>query len=382
MSRRILAGLLVALLLGALAYGLIVRLEQHTSRIHVGYSGEAQRNPLLAAERFLNAMGIPAHSYERPVRRTELPPVDGTLVITTQRNTLSDADAEALRDWLRRGGHLIVVARQDYAAEGGEAVKDELLNALGIHIYVNDLEADDAGELPAMDVDLPQAEDFLRIDFNPYFRLDASSAGVKLVVEDDLGARLVHITLEQGQLTALADLDFLSNDRIGDYDHAAFLWHLVNLAGPPTKVWLVYNDDMPPLWQWLWQQAWTLVVSLALLLGVWLAGSLRRFGPMVPPPQPGRRSLLEHIEASGRFLWQQGQRRRLASGIEDALDERLRTAHPGWASLNREQRAQRLADIGPLSTQEAQALLATPSINSPEHFTRYVRKLVGIRKTL
>ncbi len=57
-----------------------------------------------------------------------------------------------------------------------------------------------------------------------------------------------------------------------------------------------------------------------LLLTLWLWRVGGRFGPLESEPPHGRRSLREHLEAAGTFLW----RRRAGGAMLTAVRQRLR----------------------------------------------------------
>jgi hypothetical protein len=196
------------------------------------------------------------------------------------------------------------------------------------------------------------------------------------------GIRLIHAHYGSGRVTVLSDLDFLHNDHIGELDHAEFFYHLLHLGGDPGKLWLVHNEDMPALWKWLWQHTWPLIISLIALCAAWLRAKMTRFGPLLPIPNRKRRRLLEHIDASGHFLWNQGQQRYLINSVQSALERRLLRRHPGWATLSPKQRETTLAKINQLSIQHMHSLLHAPAPDDAQSFTRRIKLLENIRRTL
>jgi hypothetical protein len=120
-------------------------------------------------------------------------------------------------------------------------------------------------------------------------------------------------------VTVLPSFAFLMNRSIGEFDHAEFGWRLGAGRDGARPVMLFLKMDSPPFLDWLWREAWTVVIAAAMLLALWLARIVPRFGPLAPDPAPVRRSLLEHIVASGRFLWSRGQ----AAYLLEALRERV-----------------------------------------------------------
>jgi hypothetical protein len=73
----------------------------------------------------------------------------------------------------------------------------------------------------------------------------------------------------------------------------------------------------PPFLEWVRRDAWPVLAAAALLLVLWLARIIPRFGPLVPDAPPVRRSLLEHVVASGRFLWSRGAGAELVEAVSE-----------------------------------------------------------------
>ncbi|MEN8132909.1 MAG: DUF4350 domain-containing protein [Pseudomonadota bacterium] len=375
--------LLIALpLIGAVGWWITTNLERKEIEIKVGYQGEAKANPLLAARRFIKGMGIPAETLPSLLQTQRLPPVDDTLVIATQRAAVVPQHHDLLLDWVNQGGHLILAARQADMSPAGTEIRDDLLNSLGISVYAAENDESSIEDITLLDIDLPQARDFLVIELSRFFSFRPKDINPDFVLEDEQGIYLIHARHGKGHVSVLCELGFISNGRIGKYDQAEFLWHLLHLAGAVNKVWLVHTEQMPPLWQWLWQHGWPLIIGLMLLLGAWLGVSMPRFGPLLPLPAPRRRRLLEHIEASGRFLWGQGQQRHLLNSVESALERRLLAHHPGWTTLSYPRREQLLAEFNQLAVQDIHALLHDSPTDDAQAFTRRIQLLESIRKKL
>ena len=104
MSRlAILVTLLILSLLGGAGYWISQQLEKREIELPTGLRGEAAVNPLLAAERFLTAMGLattPLDDTSRLLRK--LGPTD-VLLIASDRQTLGQQRTTALLEWVTRG---------------------------------------------------------------------------------------------------------------------------------------------------------------------------------------------------------------------------------------------------------------------------------------
>jgi len=354
--------------------------EQVPEKEWVRPSAEARHNPLLAAGRFLRAMGVPAEDVDSLQQLEQLPATDAVLVITTERLTLVESHYDRLFDWVRAGGHLVVRSRdfewdsdaEDWQLQGGQ---DPLLARLDLGIEHTDYLTG------PVEVPLQAADEPLAVDFDNWIHFTGAQADDR-VIQSDARTHLVHRHLGEGGITLLGPMQFINNWYIGDHDHAEFLWHLVHLQHVPSQVWLVRFDEMPGLPVWLWRHAPALILSLGLLFLAWLLAAGQRFGPLVPVPPPTRRRLLEHIEAAGHYLWRHDRRQALVDDVRQALDARLCRVHPGWAELPVEERQQHLARLTGLPPAEIHELLHRRDHSQAQDFTRLIRTLETIRKQL
>ncbi len=382
--------------------------ERREIEIPIGYKGEARSNSLLAARRFLKGMGIEAESIDSLLQVDSLPAGNNdVMVLAIRRDTLSPQRSEELLDWVSAGGHLVMLPKWGFDYDDNE-VEDDILSKLSISAHNIDYIEEDMEETEnevdhdeemleseaefefdyeyydssLLDVSFPGEDNIVQVEYDQFQRLEYQHITPDFIIDDVYGIRLLHLRHGAGAVTVSTDLSFLDNWNIQEYNHARFFWHLVHLSGIPEKVWLAHNDDMPPLWKWLWQHLHYLLTTLALLLFFWLLGIARRFGPIKREPPPQRRRILEHIEASGHFLWTQKQPDRLMSGLQRALNKRIAALHPGWSVYDQEEKEALLASITNVAEQDVMNLLHKPSMNTAQEFTRSVQRLEAIRKSL
>jgi hypothetical protein len=340
----------------------------------VSLRGEARRNPNLAAMRFLERLGWRVATQPPLLGEAALPPPGDTLIITAGRDTLGADWQQRLEDWLRAGGRLVVTAdwRQADAPEGGaDASADEdeedssgtasprhdaFLRRFGVQ--AQRLSAA-ASMRSLFDADVEEAADFLRVELDGRLRL-RTRAGVaaEALAADGQGAAALRLQVGLGRLTVLSSAALFGNRRLDRQDHAAFL---AALAWGSPRVWFVYDNDMPPLPLWLWQQAPLLLLSLALLLALWLWRAMPRLGPLRGLPPPARRSLLEHVEAGARCLWRTRQSAALLAALRHSLDDAWQRRDPGHqdaavlAAITRVPREQILALFNAAATRDRAA---------------------------
>lgn len=288
MTRRRLWLILLILLALLSASGVLLWLSQNLvqrrEEIYTGYDEAARRNPFYLADRLLARLGRTIHSVRR---LDELPyPLDtkATLLAAIPSYALSAADSQRLLDWVDQGGHLLISVQHAY--EPGQGF-DHLLNLL--EIYTQRIENPGVEPVP---VKLNETMPPLQVRFRSSLQLN--------------NAFWQFVQWGEGQVTLLTDLSLFTNDRLTQYDHADFLWALLQQGHPGGEIWLQYRMLTPSLMQLLWQYAWMPLVGLILTLLAVLWSFSQRLGPLQIPRSGEQRRLAEHLRASARFLWRQG----------------------------------------------------------------------------
>lgn len=375
---------IVLVALAALSWWAYSKFEFYDTESELGYRGEARKNPYLAAGRLLEKFAASVR-FERVY--TELPPPGATLLLPTPRRNLSPQRSEQLRRWAEAGGHLIVVSWTLWDDERSET--DYLLDPLGVHQFQNEpvTKPGAAQEKPALPADqprlvrLPGGGEQLDLFFDSRYMLKDASREAAWALADDNGDHVLHYRVGRGAITALSDDGFLTNASIAKRDHAALAVWLFD-PKPGSKVWIVQSDDVPPLWRWLLDHAAPAVASALALLVCWLWAASRRFGPALPAPRSERRSLVEHISASGRFLWREARGTALYEAVLDELRQRIRLRHPAWAELPVEEMAQRAAALSGMAPAAVRSALSGGARRREEDFVRDIQTLETLRKRL
>jgi hypothetical protein len=200
---------------------------------------------------------------------------------------------------------------------------------------------------------------------------------------EDYGSyALVWMNLGLGRITVLNDLRFMRNDEIGDLDHAEFLWRLVREGSPPGEVLLVHGWERRSVWSILLSRAWPAAIASLLLLGAWLWRMGARLGPILEDAPAGNRSLIEHVDAIGYFLWRSGRSDVLVDAARESLRRRLRARRPFLASMSRERQVATLADASGLDRNQIDAAFFAAISERRERFTRTLRTLERLRREL
>jgi hypothetical protein len=329
--------------------------ERQTRQVEQGQSAEARRNPFLAAERFLNRLGIDARSDVGTELLRSPPPISDMLIVDGLP-PLSAGRREDLRRWLADGGEMLVEATEILEADD-EPRPENFLGQFGAVLRADRLAHDEArAEILLQGLTEPIEVDFIA----RYYLEDGSGTAVGEALADDL-PRLLQYAVGDGMLHVVSDSHWLSNAGIGELDHALLL---ARLASDRGTVWMLHSVAVPPLAVLVWRHAGAAVVSIALLIAgfLWYQGA--RLGPLLPEPEGGRRDLLEHLRAAGQLVWRLGRGGIAVRQTRRRIEQAWLRRHPPLRALGEAARAQRIAELNRLSPDEVHAALYGPLSNT------------------
>jgi hypothetical protein len=366
----LLRGLLVALVLGAVAW-----LASCTEWVEVDVPtparGEAAKNPLYATQQLVRRLGA---TVATPTSLAQLPPPRATLLLTSWSWDLFPERAQRLKGWVDAGGHLVLYANNlDHEQLKGWLPIKQLAPPRRPRPDHDDSDEsldddDDRGTpQPATPASGPQARmpmaalpchatvepDSLPAtypDGNRRFKICSYVAsGWKLqsttpalwALQGPDGPLMLRAARGQGQVTVILPGGLLDNNRVLKADNGlAAVAALQARSG--AHVWFVGEETRPSLLSWLWREAWVAVLlgGAALVLALWRGG--RRFGPLAAASTPGRRSMAEQIAGTAQFLRREGPETLLAAQIR-ALETVARNHIPHYDRLDRTQRAAAIA---------------------------------------
>lgn len=354
--------------------------------------GEAGYNPLYALKRALQEDGVRVDSRMRMDLATHPLGERDTLLLLGDPRLIAPPEARRLLDWVNAGGHLIV--RTPPRRTWERALDAPLLAQLRIVLKAHDAQC----------VALQLRDEKPSQEFCSGRRFSFDQVQPELSWGDlDAGyvyARLAH---GKGRVDVLADTDFLENGRPGAaaaVDLGALFGHRSRGSGlreaahqvlarqvlAPNYgrgvIHLVYAAQMPSLLRSVLSHGWPVWLPLLLAVLAWLWARAQRFGPLRPAPAPDRRSLLEHVHASGQHLFRYGKGALLHAAVRQAFLTRLQRRDPVSAALAGEAQVAALAQRLQVDPARLRQALQVPGSREPAAFRDRVSLLIQLRNRL
>ena len=353
--------------------------------------GEAAYNPLYALKQSLRADGVRVDSRQRLNLAAHALGQRDTLLIYSDPRSLSPPEVRRVLEWVEGGGHLIV--RTPGWRDGNDEADIALFDELGVVLKGEDGSRDClpfqvAGEKP-------------HVEFCGDQRFVFVEGEVPELAWGDLknGYAYARQGWGEGHVDVLADFGFLSNgnppaglaglfggggqgEGLREATHRALARQVLAPNYGHGAVHLVYAAQMPSLWRVALVRGWPVWLPLALALFAWLWLRAQRFGPLRPAPAPERRSLLEHVRASGDLLFRYGKGAMLYAAVRQAFLARLRRRDPLAAALTGEAQADAIARrlrVAPVAVLQA---LQTPAAHDRHAFRERISLLIKLRNQL
>lgn len=335
-------------------------------------TGEARHNPLYVLKLALIADGVKAESRPRlQLNEVRLGDRDTVLLYSDPR-TVTPKDEAALLEWIERGGHLLVRTPPPGPLDVERPLP--LLGAFGLHPRSDQLCAglDVAGEDPHVEFCRGR-----RLDID-----DIESSASLHWGEPEIGYVYARVPHGRGHLDVLSDFDFLDNDSLKDGPHIALTRQLLDPNYGAGTVHLIFDAQMPSFWATLAREHWRVWLPLLLALMAWLWRRSQRFGPLLASPAVERRSLLEHVTASGEHVYRYGYAHLLHEAARKAFLARLRRRDPQAAALEGEAQAAMLAERFDLPASDIRDALTTPVARDHAAFRSRIAMLIRMRNSL
>lgn len=342
-TQRIVVALLLAALAAAGAW-LWQATEWHESAQPLPLQGEAATNHWYTLQRLAEQAGARTVVREQ---LSPLPPTDATLVLMSVHWNLFPGRSQALRQWVEQGGHLVLPQRL-LPEEDEDDDPDLSLAWVPVTWGYDKADSEAVAALEEKDGQQregPLCRPYLEKHGRPFgsvrrYRVCdhagdylATKAQVRWSVDGPAGRALLTVGLGRGQVTVLAPHGLLHNRHLLDGDHALLAAAALQLH-PGRSIWLVADEARPPLLTWLWQRGWPALLLAALVIALWLARRMPRFGPLRAPAPRARRAVSEQVRGTAAFLMAQKDGAALLAAQRRALAEAAQRHIAGYATLD------------------------------------------------
>lgn len=402
-------------------------------------SDEAARNPYLASQLWLEQHAHPVHKIPA-FNKTELSKFkSGTLLYGATNNAMTASLAQDVLKWVEQGNTLIMTPtyhvsagkdeqereqerEQDAASKtqtSAEAEEDEIeQHPTPEKGHVEELELDPIAayfgvalefysgkrkpqkskveerikpvpfkeepevvkkmreaQVKKQEMYLPGLAYNLNIQFYETFLVNSKNMPELLLYDQSKQLVQAH-PHGKGRVIFLAS-NYFQNHSLNRLDHAELLLHLI-----PAKqtVYLVNDVEAAPWWRLLWQRYFMPLIALMCLSALWFWRVKSRFGSLLPDPQVDRRAVLEHIRASGRWMWQSKTgRQTLLDAMRLDVRQLLQRRAPDVLVLSDEEQVQRLAQAAGISQQNLKFAYLETVANNSKDFTLQIKILKLIR---
>ncbi len=349
---------------------------------------EARRNPYLAFERLSEQLGRPVKRVNSPRVLDELSAGGALILDGNRRRNVAPERVERILKWVQEGGYLIVAAES--------AGDDPLLEKLGLsHYRVSKLQCDagdvgNTGKTEAGPLKAPASIEFGLPDSPVQYRFRRPGNGLSSSLPEpawhagltENRSTLLHFVWGRGQITVFDDLAFLDNRQIGDFDHAELIWALLQQYQPLGELRLASRMEIQTLWQWLAESAWMVLISAAVLMGLWLWRIIPRFGGTLATPVSERRDLNQHLAAVGRSVWREGGKAHWLEVVRQAIQKRLSLRHPHLHGQDASEQRILLAKLAACQTKEIWSALTPGQALAPTEFTKAMQILQRLDQRL
>ena len=358
--------------------------------------GEASYNPLYVLGQALRADGLTVQSRARLDWSAMTPGPHDTIVLLQDSAELTPSQVKLLLAWVEGGGHLLV--RTPSPGEDTAPLEPRLLQALGIDSRGNQSQCqpfhidDDPGHVEFCHGRRFEIDETADVDVHRAWRSEA-------------GHVFARLRRGEGFVDVLADMDFMRGvpentaspgvldlrpaydpaaprDGLHDRAHRDLTRYLLAPNYGRGTIWLVYSSRSASLWSRLFHEGWPLWLPLLLALLAWLWARAQRFGSLLPAPLMERRSLLEHVRASGELLLRHQQGPRLHAAVRDLFLRRLQRRAPSAAVLEGAAREQAIADLLHWSRDRVHTALAAPAPNDTAALKARIALLLQMRRLL
>ena len=368
-KRSVLIALFLAVLGGLFAWFFLANFKQVTHVRDLPMTGEARYNPLYALQLSLRELGQKVETHPRLSLGDIHLKADDTLLLYSPPSGLSEAQIDSLITWVESGGHLIV------KSPNGGFLDDDLMLYTKLGVTAADIEEECFQFRPVGEKKRAElcGERFLVDDTEWY---------TWLLGDEEHGYSLGRMDWGDGTVTIASSLEFMSNTQLKENGARQLTYQLLANTAGKGSFHLVYATDMSPLWLLLLKHSWSLLLPLAVLLAAWLVYRSQRFGPLQASPNQDRRALLEHISATGEYMFHRHLGHELHLAVVAMFNSKLRRRDPMMAALSGEAQIQALAERTKIDPEKIRQAFKPGSLRQKENFFHSIVTLIQLRNQL
>ena len=430
---------ILSILAGLSVYAFFQVYERVEETLDLGFTKEARRNPWLAAEMYLSRTGTKVNSTTQLSVMDDLPE-NSALLLTRPGLIRSNTRLNRLLDWVVQGGRLIVTT--DERDIGGN---ENLLATLGVDVVWVDAQypkflkcRDVLGSIDSVSEDIVPAEEleayleqqsetgtksFSEAIRRPRHCMDSKHltilhfqgqesefsvhmpgrSGLEWGLEravtnadedalqslesiepfyaagDDAGIRFLQFEWGAGLISIVANSELWQSSRIGLFDN---VYLLATLSDSTPAITVLRGSAMPSLFSHIWSLGKEFVIVAMFGLLFWLWHSIRRISPLHDPLHTERRSILEHIDARGEYLWYHKQFDALVSPLKQEVTRKCQMRLPGFAQADPASQVRQISEFSGTDEKLVYQVFAAESIPDAEHCRSAIRILQKIIEKL
>lgn len=368
-------GWIISILLVAVmalgTWGFLATFKYVTRERDLPPTGEARYNPLYALKLSLRELGQQVDTHARLDIPTLKLQTNDMLVLYAPPNGLSETQLDDLLSWVEGGGHIVVAApSQSMISEG-----DTIYTKLGI--FPAGIEDECVDYTPTTTAQKKPEH----LCGNRFFS-DELDWFDWLHGDEEQGYSLGRMYWGDGSITIVSNLRFMSNEQLKRDGPRELTYQMLASTMGRGKFHLIYSTDMSPLWLLMLKYGWTLLLPLLLLLAAWLVYRSQRFGPLQSSPVQDRRALLEHIGATGEYMFHRDLSHELHLAVLALFNNKLRRRDPMTAALTGEAQIAALAERTGIDPQKIRQAFKPGSLRQKENFFHSVATLIQLRNQL
>lgn len=346
--------------------------------------GEAATNPFYAAQKLVETLGGTSE------RRETLgsTPSDSVVVLSTWGWDIDGARRAELERWVEAGGRLVV----DAALISGT---DAFEQWSGIAREREEVDPEEEAVFSAPEIVEPcqsfaevlydRASEGMRGDFYRVCHFDFDSwlvpaRGLLWSLGDDGYRQAVRVGIGRGTVTVVNGVPFVYRE-LFEGEHGELLVAAAGLTGSDRVVFMS-EAEVASLPELVWRHGAPVVAVSLLFIALALWRGAVRFGPLLPPVEPARRSLAEQVLGTGRFAVRVGGGAALVAAARRALHEAAARRIAGYERLAADAQAASVAKLAELDARELAAALAPHQQPRPTELRSTLALLESARRQL